>query len=309
MTNLPLTSRSQPITVEMVELRTAPHQIVIQYQTEVISCFLLSWDNSMSLVAVGACYLDTILSTPYYPGEDEKLRASSITHRRGGNCPNSLEVMKQLIPTSILPLSLSLITVLPSKSSVATQQIRSTLEPNVCLDHCIYREDFQEPASSYIIASRSTGSRTIVNYNELPDMTIGELTDIIDRMVSSATWFHFEGRIPGVILGCIQYLRKEYPSVRISVEIEKPGREGLQELAEAADVAFYSKTWAQVGRRLNPNLETIQIHGFSWLKSQLEIDKHTAQWIHISRGLSTKTVDEDTECVCLKFKGSVVLEA
>jgi ketohexokinase len=30
------------------------------------------------------------------------------------------------------------------------------------------------------------------------------------------------------------------------VEVEKPGREGLQELAQEADVVFYSKTWAQV---------------------------------------------------------------
>jgi ketohexokinase len=34
--------------------------------------------------------------------------------------------------------------------------------------------------------------------------------------------------------------------LKVSVEIEKPGRRGLQELAEEADVVFYSKTWAQV---------------------------------------------------------------
>ena len=32
----------------------------------------------------------------------------------------------------------------------------------------------------------------------------------------------------------------------ISVEVEKPGRAGLRELAAAADVVFYSKAWAQV---------------------------------------------------------------
>jgi ketohexokinase len=32
----------------------------------------------------------------------------------------------------------------------------------------------------------------------------------------------------------------------VSVEVEKPGRAGLQELAEEADVVFYSKSWAQV---------------------------------------------------------------
>lgn len=55
-----------------------------------------------------------------------------------------------------------------------------------------------------------------------------------------------QGRIPDVVLACIQYLRQKFPSVRISVEAEKPGRPGLQELAVEADVVFYSKSWAQV---------------------------------------------------------------
>jgi ketohexokinase len=32
----------------------------------------------------------------------------------------------------------------------------------------------------------------------------------------------------------------------ISVEVERPGREGLEALAAEADVVFYSKSWAQV---------------------------------------------------------------
>jgi hypothetical protein len=32
------------------------------------------------------------------------------------------------------------------------------------------------------------------------------------------------------------------------VEVEKPGRDGLLELAAEADVVFYSKTWAEVGK-------------------------------------------------------------
>jgi ketohexokinase len=38
----------------------------------------------------------------------------------------------------------------------------------------------------------------------------------------------------------------KFPHVKISVELEKPGREGLQELALEADVVFYSKSWAVV---------------------------------------------------------------
>ena len=44
----------------------------------------------------------------------------------------------------------------------------------------------------------------------------------------------------------MQHLRQQHPTVKISVEVEKPGREGLQDLAALANVVFYSKSWAQV---------------------------------------------------------------
>ncbi|KAJ5229259.1 hypothetical protein N7489_009967 [Penicillium chrysogenum] len=203
----------------------------------------------MTLVAIGACYLDTILTAPYYPGEDEKLRASRISRRRGGNCPNTLEVLGQLLQygPSSAESSLNLIAVLPSKSSVPCQQIQSSLGNMVRLDRCIYREGFSEPASSYIITSQATGSRTIVNYNELPEMTRTEFVTAVEplRAVTDRPWFHFEGRAPDVTLECIRYLREYFPGAKISVEVEKPGRPGLQELADVADVVIYSKGWAQ----------------------------------------------------------------
>jgi ketohexokinase len=45
----------------------------------------------------------------------------------------------------------------------------------------------------------------------------------------------------------MRYLRQRFPAIRISVEVEKPARAGLQDLAADADVVFYSKSWAQVG--------------------------------------------------------------
>lgn len=191
---------------------------------------------TMSLVAVGACYVDTILTsvwhslhsrahtlavvssqkekkrkyllisnyrTPHYPSEDEKLRASTLSRRRGGNCPNSLEVLQQLLehdsrssnnnntpnPDS---LNLNLVAVLPARSSVATQQIRAAFEPRVSLENSINRESFTEPASSYIIKSLDSGTRTIVNYNELPEMTFEEFKGVADGLGGRARWFHFE---------------------------------------------------------------------------------------------------------------------
>lgn len=75
---------------------------------------------------------------------------------------------------------------------MASQQIQTAFQPRVRLDRCIYREAFTEPASSYIIKSQESGSRTIVNYNELPEMSIEELTGVIDAVGASTRWFHFE---------------------------------------------------------------------------------------------------------------------
>lgn len=119
-----------------------------------------------------------------------------MARRRGGNCPNTLEVLQQLVAhaSTEQKISLDLIAVLPSKASVASQQIRSAFEPRVSLNHCIHREQFEEPASSYIIKSQSTGSRTIVNYNELHEMKLEEFIPIANELCPKSTWFHFEVR-------------------------------------------------------------------------------------------------------------------
>lgn len=241
------------------------------------------------LILVGACYLDTILTVPQFPEEDSKLRATALQLRRGGNCPNTAEVLQQLLLSkdviAVTPplsqqqqllqeerrrhLTLRLVSVLPRVGSSATKTIESSLEPHaassrsssydsedtkVDLYYCLYRDGHNEAASSYIIRSGATGSRTIVNYNALPEMTTTELVRTVDDFVRAQDnlddfgadyWWHFEGRIPETTLQCIRYLRKVLPESIISVEVEKPGREGLAELAAEADVVFYSKSWAE----------------------------------------------------------------
>lgn len=59
-----------------------------------------------------------------------------------------------------------------------------------------------------------------------------------------------KGRIPEVTLECMRYLRRRFPIIKISVEVEKPGRAGLEDLAAEADVVFYSKSWAKVSHFL-----------------------------------------------------------
>ena len=101
------------------------------------------------VVLVGALYLDTILrqagpssyaialaerqrirdqrvnSVAFYPEPDSKLRATSRQVRRGGNCPNTLEVLQQLLSHNQEPdAAVHLVASLPQQDSPAVAQIR-----------------------------------------------------------------------------------------------------------------------------------------------------------------------------------------
>ncbi|CAP72932.1 uncharacterized protein PODANS_2_3570 [Podospora anserina S mat+] len=217
------------------------------------------------LVLTGACALDTILTVPAYPPEDAKQRASSLQVRRGGNCPNTLEVLHHLFsPSDQANIKTHLISTLPAQTSPAIAKIHSSFGPGstkINFSPCIHREGHTESVSSYIIRSLETGSRTVVNYNDLPEMTPDEFERILDTLLLSNSkeeedswWFHFEGRIPSTTLQCIHYIRTHLPpnTTTISVECEKPNREGLTSLAAEADVVFYSSSWAESRGYHNP---------------------------------------------------------
>lgn len=161
--------------------------------------------------------------------------------------PNTLEVLQQLLTRRNISTVPVLLAVLPNSVSLASQQIRSSLGPHVNLSHCFYRNDSLEAPSSYIIKSLDTDSRTIVNYNELEEMTVSEFQQVTEKLASRRGMiYHFEGRIPDVTAKCMNYIRIHHIEARISVEVEKPGRDGLQALAQKADAVFYSKSWAKV---------------------------------------------------------------
>ncbi len=229
------------------------------------------------LIAVGATGIDSILTVPFFPAQDSKLRALSLTKRRGGNSANSLEVLQQLIEAEqyLHDIEIYLIATLPSQNSADSVYIASSFgnigsatcsnagdqyktTSGVYLENCIYREDHTEAVSSYIISSEADSTRTIINHNPLPEMTFEEFksrTDFClpfvenDPKEARHAWIHFEGRIPEITLQCMQYVRQISQlygiSTRISVEIEKPHRLGLQRLANEADVVFYSRNWSE----------------------------------------------------------------
>jgi hypothetical protein len=58
-----------------------------------------------------------------------------------------------------------------------------------------------------------------------------------------------------VVTHCLKLIRERSPNVTISVEVEKPGREGLEEMSLLADYVFYSRSWAMAGVR-SPKVQT-----------------------------------------------------
>lgn len=149
--------------------------------------------------------------------------------------------------------------------------------PAVDISHSFHRPSQTQAASSYVIKSLETSSRTIVNHNALDDMTLSEFQTAVTNILTTATpsdknhptpnptpskiWFHFEGRTPSTTGQCMTWLRHEFASalppsryttadpatveIAISIELEHPARRGLEQLAAHADVVFYSRSWAE----------------------------------------------------------------
>jgi ketohexokinase len=135
-----------------------------------------------------------------------------------------------------------LICPLPVQNSADASFIQASL-PGVNFSQCIERHEAHVAASSTIIRSSATGSRTIVSFNKVPELTTPEFAEKA-KNISDSDWWHFEGRIPDITIECIQIASKLRGV--LSCEVEKPGRDGLLEMARKVDVVFYSRGWAVV---------------------------------------------------------------
>jgi ketohexokinase len=108
----------------------------------------------------------------------------------------------------------------------------------VGIDHCVYHEGKKLPVTTAII-SRKTGSRTIVHYRDLPELTIDDFRSKIP--LNNYRWIHFEGRNAAEVSKMIEII-EEYKStlqckemITVSVELEKC-RPELMTLLPKADV-------------------------------------------------------------------------
>ena len=97
---------------------------------------------------------------PHYPEEDQKLRASNVTTRLGGNVPNTLNVLHQVVAKED---RLVLVSTFAERDS--SQRLTDKLEEMGVEVAGVWRDDCPLNPQSWILKSEQTGSRTIVNYN------------------------------------------------------------------------------------------------------------------------------------------------
>lgn len=117
-------------------------------------------------------------------------------------------------------LALHLVTTLPNRHASATAKVVSSFGPDSTIDlsHCIYRDDQTEAASSWILSSQATGTRTIVNHNALDDMTTDEFTIVADAFRdenAASMWWHFEVSPRRVPVSCSRIKTKALGAGRI----------------------------------------------------------------------------------------------
>lgn len=94
---------------------------------------------------------------------------------------------------------------------------------------------------SHICVSRENGSRSILHFRELPELSADQFPM---SQVGRFDWIHFEGRNPSETLLMMRAVGELAERPRISLELEKP-RQGLEELIELADLLLIGRRFAE----------------------------------------------------------------
>jgi ketohexokinase len=184
------------------------------------------------ILGVGVAALDIIHEVSAYPLEDTELRALERRTVRGGNTANTLAVLQQLGYACAWSGTLG--------GDAHGAQVREDLEARGIdtAASVLYRQ--RSTPTSYIVLSRANGSRTIVHYRDLPELTAAEFLRV---RLDGYDWVHFEGRDPNEIIGMMRDCAQRRPGIGISLEVEKP-RPNIESLFSGPDVLIFSRHYA-----------------------------------------------------------------
>jgi len=183
-----------------------------------------------NILLIGISTLDIINQVDHYPDEDSEVRATNQIIRCGGNACNSAIVLQQLAMTPYLLSNLS--------DDVAASQILAELaQRNIDTSLCPVQKNSTTP-TSYITSSTLNGSRSIIHYRNLNELSAADFT-IIE--LSNYDWLHFEARNCKQLEIMLQHAKRL--NKPISIELEK-NRDDIELIMPYADVLLISKPFA-----------------------------------------------------------------
>jgi ketohexokinase len=184
------------------------------------------------ILGTGNATLDIVLTVDGYPQENDELRCTGRSVRRGGNTANTLVILRQLGHACSWAGTLV--------DSADGKFIRDDLETRG-VDTAAARlaGSGSVPVSTILLNSR-TGSRTIIHFRDLPEYSPADFSSL---ELQSYDWLHFEGRNVESLQAMLHWSRERYPSIPCSLEIEKP-RTGIEDLFGLAQVLLFSRTYA-----------------------------------------------------------------
>lgn len=184
------------------------------------------------ILGVGVATLDLINEVAAYPPEDSEVRALDQRRARGGNAANTMAVLAQLGHSCAWVGTLG--------QDPAADFVREDLAARgIDTRHAVLVPGATTPTSC-IARSQATGSRTIVHYRDLPELS----ADAFGRIpLDGIDWIHFEGRNPAETARMLSRIRRDAPGVRVSVELEKP-RPGTESLLDGPDLLLIARVFA-----------------------------------------------------------------
>ena len=183
------------------------------------------------ILLTGIVVLDIINHLDAYPKEDSEVRAIRQQSRRGGNASNTATILSQLNHNCLLAASLS--------NDSSGKFLRKDIEDNsIQLAIPSSAHEYTSP-TSYITLNKQNGSRSIIHYRNLPELTFDQYNKI---NLEAIDWYHFEGRNVNETRQMMQ--KSQRFSKTISLEIEKD-RDDIDSLIPLANIVYFSRPFAQ----------------------------------------------------------------
>jgi ketohexokinase len=191
-------------------------------------------DKGRRILGVGVAALDIVNEVAAYPLEDAELRILARRFLRGGNAANTLAVLRQMGHGCSWAGTMG--------NDPEGAQVLGDLElRGIATGNCVRHPGGSTP-TSYVVLSRVTGSRTILHYRDLPELSAADFAGI---RLEGYDWVHFEGRDPEETAHMIRdCARRRLPGTRISLEVEKP-RPQIESLFTGPDVIVFSRSYAE----------------------------------------------------------------